>query len=245
MNRLFIADKNFSHEVPRSNANGYKSVVIPENMEIASPFEFQTNGDTLAMVPAEYVEGNAECYTMLCREFGLVGGGKGTRSKMSVIFCDDGWMFVTLYHGCLVMNLDDQLLMPMVGDDIEQPQVNNDSILWVNADKLLGYKCYIGDKGRWMYDYEFMFELGGDNVKNLGNFIFRHNEEEDLDISLGHIAMWEQTQVKRQEAHAAKRMMAAVWSGARSAGPMEFDEPEPDEEVPGEEEEDDDSGVDW
>lgn len=245
MNKLFIADRDFSREIPRTMAHGYKSVVIAEDVNIGVPFEFQTVDNEasadLAAVAVEPVENAGECYTILCREFGLVNGSKGDRSKVSVIFCDNGWMLVTLYHGCLVMNLGDQLLMPMVGDDVQQPQVVNDQILWVNADKLLGYKAYIGDRGYFMYDYEFMLVLGGDNLRGMGNFMFKHLEDEDIDISYGYIAQHEQNKVKRAQAWETKRMMAAVFGGGSSSGPMEFDE---SGHYP-EEEDEDDSGVEW
>lgn len=245
MNRLFIADQGFEREIPRINAKGYKRVVISDELEMAMPFEFQSDGDDLVAVPAELEEGAGECYTMLCREFGLVGGSKGQRSKVSVIFCDDGLMLVTLYHGCLVMNLDHQLLMPMVGDDVEQPRVVNSDIMWVNADKLMGYKQYIGTKGYFLYDHEFMLELGGDNVKGMGNFIFRLLEDETLDISMGFVAQYEQTQMMKQQALEAKKMAAAVISGQWGSGYDFDDEPEYDEPDETEEDDDDDSGVEW
>lgn len=244
MNKLFIADKDFAHEVARTRARGYKRVVIDDDVEMAMPFKFETRGTDLAIVKADAVEGEAECYTMLCREFGLVGGANKFRSKMSVIFCDNGWMLVTLYHGGLVMNLDGQLLMPTVGEDVVAPKVVKDNIMWCDADKLLGFSSYMGNKGNFMYDFEFALELGGDNVKGMGNFTYRHIEEETIDISLGHVAMYEQQQIKRAEARDAQntfKMLQNSWAQAQSE-PMEFEENEPEE---GDDEEDDDSGVDW
>lgn len=247
MNKLFIADKDFSREIPRTRAKGYKRVVVSEELEMAMPFQFQTDGTDLVVVPAEAVEGEGECYTVLCREFGLVGGNQGFKSKMSVIFCDNGWMLVTLYHGGLVMNLDGRLLMPTVGDDIVTPKVVRDHIMWVDAEKILAYSKYLGQKGYFMYDHEFMLELSGDNVKGMGSFIFKCFDEETIDMSLGYIAQYEQTKIKRAEAREAQntfKMLQSSWAQAQ-ATPMEFEEPDPSEVGAREEEEDDDSGVDW
>lgn len=241
MNKLFIADRDFSREIPRTCAHGYKSITIDPDVQLAAPYEFQTDGDTLVAMPVDAAEGEVDCYTMLCSEFGLIGGSTGARSQVSVIFCDNGMMLVTLYHGCLVMNLDDQLLMPIVGNDVVQPKVVKSQIMWVNADKLMGYKQYLGEKGYFMYDYEFMLELGGDNIKGMGNFIFRQIDGETIDISRGYIAQYEQNQIKKQEANEAKKL-AAVALNYRPSGQMEFDEPDPAEES---EEDDGDDGVEW
>lgn len=246
MNKLFIADKDFNREIPRTRAKGYKSVVVDEAVEMAMPFQFQTQGTNLVIVPTEMAEGEPECYTVLCNEFGLVGGSQGFKSRVSVIFCDNGMMLVTLYHGGLVMNLDGQLLMPTVGDDFVTPRVVKDNIMWVDAEKLLAYSKYLGQKGYFMYDHEFMLELSGDNIKGMGNFVFRNIDEESIDISLGYVAQYEQQQIKKAEAREAQntmKMLQNSWAQTQSA-PMEFEEPDPDE-VGAQEEEDDDSGVDW
>lgn len=241
MNKLFIADKGFNREIARTRANGYKRIVISEDVEMAMPFQFQTDGTDLVAVPVEAAEGEPECYTVLCQEFGLVGGHQGYKSQLSVIFCDNGWMLVTLYHGGLIMNLDGRMLMPTVGDDIVTPKVVRDHILWVDAEKLLAYSKYLNDKGYFMYDYEFMLELSGDNTRGMGSFNFRSIDGETIDISLGYIAQHEQNRIKRAQAYEAKKTMAALQSSWRQAQatPMVFDEPEDEME------EDDDSGVDW
>lgn len=242
MNKLFISDRGFAHEVPRTRAKGYKRIVIDDDVDVATPFQFETRGSDLVIAKADESDGG-ECYTMLCQEFGLVGGSKGFNSKLSVIFCDNGWMLVTLQNGALVMNLDDQLLMPTVGDDVQAPKVVKDDILWVDAEKLLAYSKYLGDMGNWMYDHEFVLVLGGDNLKGMGSFVFRNLPDETHDISLGYIAQYEQQQIKRAEALKAKNMMKAVWGGYNPQTKMEFDEPDPEEVA--EQEEEDDSGVDW
>lgn len=246
MTKLFFADKDFSREIPRTRAKGYKQVIVSEELEMAAPYQFITEGNSLVAVPAEAADGGEECFTLLCREFGLVGWSTGLRSKVSVIFCDNGWMLVTLYKGGFVLNLDGQLMMPTVGIDTAPPKVVQDNIMWVDADKLLGYSKYLGDKGNFMYDYEFMLELAGDNAKGMGNFTFRHIEEETVDISLGHVALWEQQMENRRAAQEAKKQMSAISAYiGHSSGPMEFDEPDEDEGYAEEEEEEDDSGVDW
>lgn len=242
MNKLFFADKGFAHEVLRDRAKGYKRVVIDEELELASPFKFETQGTDLVAVPTEPVEGEGEVFTFLCREFGLAAGDKGLRTKVSVIFCDTGWMLVTLHHGSMIMNIDGQLMMPQVGDDLETFKVVPDNVLWVDADKLLGFGKYLETKGQFMYDFEFMLELGGDNTKGMGQFFFRCLHEETTDISLGYVAQYEQNLIKRAEAREAKKQFEQVAAFMRGGYQKpEFDEPEPRSE----EEEDDDSGVEW
>ena len=243
MNKLFIANRDFSREIPRSRAYGYKRVVVDDNVEMAMPFQFTTRGTDLAVMASGADENEAECYTVLCQEFGLVGYNQGFKSKVSVIFCDNGWMLVTLYHGGLVMNLDGQLMMPTVGEDVVAPKVVQDNILWVDADKLLGYSKYLGTKGYFMYDHEFMLELSGDNSKGMGTFIFRNFDDETIDISLGYVAKYEQEQIKKAEARESKstmQMLRQSWAHQ----PLEFDEDEEDNTFD-EEEDDDDSGVEW
>lgn len=242
MNKLFFADKGFSREIMRDRAKGYKRIMIDDALEMAAPFSFETQGTDLVAVPTEPADGVGEVFTFLCREFGLVGGDKGLRSKLSVIFCDNGWMLVTLHHGSLVVTLDGQLMMPQVGEDVEAVRVIPDNVLWVNADKLLGFSKYLENKGQFMYDFEFMFELGGDNTKGMGQFLFRCLHEETIDISLGYVAQYEQNLVKRAEAQEAKKKYAQVAAYFGGYQKHEFDEPEHDEP---EVEEDDDSGVEW
>lgn len=247
MSKYFISDKGFAHEISRERALGYKRVVIDDDVGVAAPFQFVTRDRDLAIELAEE-DGEQAVYTMLCKEFGLVGGNKGFTNKISVIFCDNGWMLVTLYNGALVMNLDDRLLMPAVGVD-KTPKVVQNDILWVDAEKLLAYGKYLDNVGLFMYDHEFFLELSGDNNNGMGSFKFRNLADETIDISLGYIAVYEQQQQKKAEAREAQRQykgLAAMYgwgkpSQAEDDKPV-FEEYEPEE---GEDEEDDDSGVDW
>lgn len=244
MNKLFIADKDFSREISRKRAKGYSRVVVDSALEIASPFEFKTDGTDLVAMPVEYEEGAEDCYTILCKEFGLIGfKNSGYMSKVSVIFCDNGQMLVTLKNGGIIVNLDDQLLMPMVGDSMKSGEVIRDNIFWVDAQQLLGYSKYMkGNRGHFMYDYEFSFEVGGDNNNGMSEFKLKTHEDEDIDISQGYIALWEQQQITHQEAKEARQMVQSVFNWKNEE--REFDEAYgavPDQP----EEEEDDSGVEW
>lgn len=209
MKKVFIADEGFEREFSRNRAKGHKRLVIEDGVTIAEPIEMKTVGTDLVISPKEDSEDN-ECYTMLCKEFGLVGGVAGFRNKISVIFLDEGWMLVTLLHGALVMNLDGELRMPIVGEDFSVPKVVTEDILWVNAEHLLEYSKYLGVKGMFMYDFEFVLEVGGDYINKMTSFYFRELTEETIDISLGYVAMYEQQEQRKAEAKDAKKLANAL-----------------------------------
>jgi len=241
MQKLFVADDGFVKEFGRSRAKGHKRLIIDENVEVAgNPVELMTNGTDLVVKPAENAEG-AEVYTILCKEFGLVGGALGFRSKISVIFLDEGWMLVTLLHGALVLNLQDQLMMPMAGDDFAQPKVVKDDICWVNADNLLEYGKYWEDKGKFIFDFEWVLEVGGDYVNGMRSFHIKEVKDETLDISLGYFAQYEQQMVKKAEAKKARNLTRNFIGGSSS---MDFDDDDDvDEEDEYEDDEDDIYGI--
>lgn len=230
MQKLFVADDDFVKEFGRSRAKGHKRLIIDENVEVAgNPVELMTNGTDLVVKPAENAEG-AEVYTILCKEFGLVGGALGFRNKVSVIFLDEGWMLVTLLHGALVLNLQDQLMMPMAGDDFAQPKVVKDDICWVNADNLLEYGKYLGEKGKFIFDFEWLFTLGGDYINGLRSFYLHEETEETLDISLGYYAQYEQQVLRRAEAKKASKLANNLLTGGSSSFDFDDEEDEDDDE---------------
>lgn len=231
MQKLFVANEDFEKEYTRKKAKGHKRLIVGNDVEIIKPVSLHTDGTDLVISKSEDASGT-EVYTMLCKEFGLVNGASGFKNKISVIFCDNGWMLVTLLHGALVMNLDNQLLMPTVGDDFSTPKVVKDDICWVDASMLLEYGKYYDLKGRFMYDFEWTFIVGGDNVNGMRNFSIQHISDEDIDISLGYVAQYEQQLQLKQDAKDAQNIMKNILgSGENNSSGFEFDEDEDDEDI--------------
>lgn len=239
MKKLFIADEGFERLFERKRAKGHKRLVIADDVSVMSPVKFTTKDTDLVIEKDENVDENEqEVYTMLCKEFGCVGLTTDFRSKISVIFLDDGWMLVTLLHGALVMNLENQLLMPTVGDDFKTPAVVPEDICWVNEDNLLEYGKYLDVKGQFMFDVEFTFLVGGDKINNMRSFSIKPITDEDIDLSLGYIAAYEQKMQAKESMRETKKIMKAVYEPAStSADDYDFGDDE-DEDYEDEDESD-------
>lgn len=223
---LVVCDSEMTKaELTRSRARGHKRLVLKEGVEPFSPITMKTEGTDLVIEAVEH-NGEDECYTILCKEFGLFGFRRNLRSKISVIFCDNGLMAVTLYQGGLVINVDGNLVMPTAGE-FDTESCDTDSILWVNAEKLLAYSKYLDDKEHFMYDIEFMFEVRGDNSYNNESFGMRHIGAEDIDISLGYIAQWQQQRLLDAQ---QKRINSFVNSLGTHSAEYEYDEPDEEED---------------
>lgn len=238
MKKLFISDEGFERVFDRSRAKGHKRLLIEDDVEVMSPVEFVTQDTDLVMKKTDDSD-EQEVYTMLCKEFGCVGLTTDFRSKISVIFLDDGWMLVTLLHGALVMNLENQLLMPTVGDDFKTPAVVPDDVCWVNANDLLEYGKYFGVKCQFMFDVEFTFLVGGDKINNMRNFSIRAISDEDVDLSLGYIAAYEQKMKAKEDMRETKKIMeATLGAGSSFEDTYEFDDDDEEKDYEDEDETD-------
>lgn len=237
MKKMFLSDSEFQHEIQRSRAKGHKSLSIDNEVESFSYIDMKTEDDVLKVCSAGEVDENEEeVYTILCKEFGLVGYRKDKfKSTVSVIFLDNGYMLVTLHKGGLVCRLDGKLMMPSVGVD-SLPSFNEDDVYWVDAECLLGYSKFMEEKGRFIYDFEFMFVLGGDNTADLHSFSFKHLNEDDIDLSLGLFAQHLQRVQNKKDMKAARNLMKMV---AEAQSNIEEDFFEDDDE----DDEDEDDGL--
>lgn len=227
----------------RSKSHGYKTLKIGSDVEMASPIDFVTENDNELVLHAIEEEPEKLQYTFLCEEFGLYGykPKKGVSAKVSIIFCDDGKMLVTLLEGSLILKYNEDLIQPIVGDD-KYPGVVADEVLWVNADMLLSHKQYFGDKIRQVHtqDFQYVFTLSGGKPSEGTSFILRRHTDEYVDLSLGHVAVMEDEERKKESAKRAQQLvrMSVPPENTEDDGlDFDFDDDE--------EEEDDDYGFEY
>lgn len=224
MKQMFVVDGEFERKVSRARAKGYKSLVIADDVEHASYIDIETDGTDLVMKAVEDDESdNAEVYVMLVKEFGLFGLSSGLKSKLSVIFLDNGYMLVTLYKGAIITYLNGEICIPNVEQDTF-PNFAMDDIYWVNQEALLSYSKFMGEKGNFMYDFEFHYTLGGDIKNGLSNFSFHHDKEEDIDISLGLFSAYLDKLEKKEDARNTKKLANLVKAGVSSFSDDDFDD---------------------
>lgn len=238
MKKVFVSNSEFPRKLTRTDALGYKEVIISEGVSPADVITMRTDGDKLVIEKIEDDSEEEPVFCILCKDFGLFGFESKFKSKISYILCDDGWMLVTLHRGAFVVNLDDKLLMPSTGVE-NIPNLNEEDVLWIDKDYLLRYTQYMRDKENFPYDFEFMVELSGSYVGSLSSFKFLHITEEDVDMSLGKYALYQQNLENKAKAKNAKKLQAQVV--ANSSVDMEFD----DDEEEDYEDEDDYEDDDW
>lgn len=243
--KVFVPCGEIPKTLERKRAFGYKNIEIADDVQFGTPVEFVTDGTTLRVQQlSEEPENNDEIYTIVCKEFGLIGMEKGYSAKVSIMHCDDGWMVVTLHDGGVVLNIDDSLVMPTVGKSYSG-KINPDDIRWISQDELASYMRYLGIKGDFMYDFEFMLQLAGSVTGGCGNFRHRTFADEDIDISLGYVAQYEQKMQNRHQALEAKRLADSILNAKRSEEyAYDFEEEQAQEQQEDEDDEDDDY-YDW
>lgn len=224
METQYIALQDVPSVITRAKAKGYKSVVLDDSVQMTSALAITSAEDKLLVTGTEGHEEEAQ-YMFVCKEFGLIAYNSIT-AKVHVIFCDNGMMFVTLLDGALILRIEDEngeqsLIAPNVNLKGDLPSTSEENVYWVNADKLMSFAKYWGDKGSFVYDFEFAFELRGDRVGGVSNFKLSHLSDEDIDISAGTFAMYLKKQEDKEQAKRSREIMSQL---TQSQGHLEFDE---------------------
>lgn len=184
----------------RGKAKGYKNFLV--SAETNDIVKMRTNdNDTLEIYKVEEEEDDEFSYLILCNEFGLLGLDKDFKSKLDVMFLDDGYMLVELKEGhCVCMNEDGMQMFSTleVVPQIKEHTNGSTNILWVDESYLLSYLTNekITEKYLFVFDVIFSLELGGTVIntdsysKGKEQFEINVDEENTIDISLGYIAKY-------------------------------------------------------
>lgn len=178
MSLILVADSNIPSLVQRSNAYGYGSIHFLTNK--AGYVNVRGEGTSIIVEPAEPSGDNPQGYLLFCKEFGTVSGYE---ADFRVLFCDEGYMLVTLKSGVLALSTDDGIMLIS-----SEPVEASNNITWYSINTFLGYMPRFGTKGMFSHDIEWSFSSNGKNLVS--------NQALDRDISLGYLALYEQKQRK-------------------------------------------------
>lgn len=188
--------------VTREKAKGYKALSVDAETNDTVKIRTKDN-DTLEIYKVEEEESDEFSYLILCNEFGLLGLDKDFKSKIDVMFLDDGYMLIELKKGhCVCLNDDG---MQMFSTEEIVPQIKehmngSTNILWIDESYLLSYLTNenITEKYLFVFDVIFSLELGGTVVikdsysKGTEQFDINVDEDNTIDISLGYIAKYKE-----------------------------------------------------
>lgn len=188
--------------VTREKAKGYKALSVDAKTNDTVKIRTKDN-DTLEIYKVEEEESDEFSYLILCNEFGLLGLDKDFKSKIDVMFLDDGYMLIELKKGhCVCLNDDG---MQMFSTEEIVPQIKehmngSTNILWIDESYLLSYLTNenITEKYLFVFDVIFSLELGGTVVikdsysKGMEQFEINVDEDNTIDISLGYIAKYKE-----------------------------------------------------
>lgn len=188
--------------VTREKAKGYKALSVDAETNDTVKIRTKDN-DTLEIYKVEEEESDEFSYLILCNEFGLLGLDKDFKSKIDVMFLDDGYMLIELKKGhCVCLNDDG---MQMFSTEEIVPQIKehmngSTNILWIDESYLLSYLTNenITEKYLFVFDVIFSLELGGTVVikdsysKGTEQFEINVDEDNTIDISLGYIAKYKE-----------------------------------------------------
>lgn len=240
MRKQFVSTiTDFPRTLTRREANGIKKVIIEDNVEMPCCISMDTTEDGTLVIKndGDCPENEEAAYTILCKEIGLVGASKKYYSDISVIFCDEGWMLVTLKKGALAIMMNGELAMPVVGDISGLGSVSESSVLHVDAQTLMGYVKYSKDKSKFPWEFEFVLSVTGEIIGDFKNLRVRLNSTEDIDISMGYYALYLQREQAKKNTKVAKKFMNQFTSGNTDVD--EWDEDEETTEEDSDEEYDD------
>ena len=188
--------------VTREKAKGYKALSVDAETNDTVKIRTKDN-DTLEIYKVEEEESDEFSYLILCNEFGLLGLDKDFKSKIDVMFLDDGYMLIELKKGhCVCLNDDG---MQMFSTEEIVPQIKehmngSTNILWIDESYLLSYLTNenITEKYLFVFDVIFSLVLGGTVVikdsysKGTEQFEINVDEDNTIDISLGYIAKYKE-----------------------------------------------------
>lgn len=224
METQYIALQDVPNIISREKAKGYKSVVLDSSVKMTSALAITSNEDKLLVTGTEGHEEEAQ-YMFVCKEFGLIAYNSIT-AKVHITFCDNGLMLVTLLDGALILRIEDEnggqsLIAPNVNLSGSLPSTSEENVYWVNADKLMSFAKYWGEKSSFIYDFEFALELRGDRAGGVSNFKLTHLADEDIDISAGAFAMYLKKKEDKEQAKRSREIMSQL---TQPQGHFEFDD---------------------
>lgn len=182
MSLILVADSEIPSFVKRSNAYGYGSIHFLTNK--SGHVNVRGEGTSIVVEPTESSEDDSQWYLLFCKEFGTVSGYE---ADFRVLFCDAGYMLITLKTGVLVLSKDDGIILI----SSEPVEASNNNITWYNINTFLGYMPRFRTKGMFSHDIEWSFSSNGKNLVS--------NSGLDRDISLGYLALYEQKHRKAGE----------------------------------------------
>jgi len=233
-------------EYMRTGCHGYRSIIFDESVELGQAVGIVSDDDTLRVVPTgeKPVEGTE--YVFMTKEFGVYNDM--LKADISVIFCDDGWMLVTLHSGSFILSHEDGLVQPSVNLDCASvPPVCTSDILWVDADTLLSGKAHFGSElhSRYCYDFEFFLTVSGSYQNGLRHFNCKYSRDRYIDLSRGYIATVEEAILRKEERRKAQMFANMATNSTSSEGlEFEFDDDDDDEYYDEDEDYDDEEYID-
>lgn len=238
MSNILVCKQNENLLLKKSKAFKYKEIDLTA-LNCGTAFDLEDKEDKLVGVATDDVEENP-IYSIVTNEFGLYAKSSNVKAKVKISFCDDGMMIVDVLDGAVIIKPEDDILLASRGVS-ELPQVNLDSIYWVNTDTLLSYRKYWKKlQSSHPQDFEFVFVLSGENRGGLTSFGIQLVTDEVIDISGGAIAVLESQMEKKEEAKQVKKGFNSLLQQTSSASGYEFDDDDEDEEDEDAYDEDDD-----
>lgn len=213
----------------RSLSHGYKKAVISSELELGSEVCIFTDGNSLLFNKEDgKFEFLKDKLMFVCKEFGVT---KESNAKVSIIFCDNGEMIVTLHSGSVITMFDGKMVQPIVGD-IEVSPVTPREVLWVNQDTFLGMKNYFGNEynNRYWQDFEYFFTISGGIDKAGCSFSnIKKHPDEYVDLSLGYVATMQERDAERERQEADKKL-AEIFTYNADNQNIEFEETDYDDD---------------